>query len=573
MKILGINYGGHDTSASLTINGKLIAACEEERYNKEKHTREFPKLAIKDCLKIANLKLKDIDLIAFSSDPYLQIREKYLTLALKDDYRIKVIIDDIDRIKSVYNTENFLRKKTGFKKKIEFLNHHLCHHASTFYPSGFKKSLIVSYDGMGEIHSALFGVGDGNKINIFHDKNKYPNSLGLFYTAITFFLGWRIYCDEGIIMGLAPYGNSKAKVPGSNKSYIDYFREIIKIDKNDPLNYVINLEWISYHYQRNTWFSDKFFKLFGKPRKEGSKLTNHHKNIAAALQDRLEEIVITQLKIMKKKTKTNYLCISGGVGLNCSLNGKIQSSKLFKKIFIQPASGDAGVSYGACLLAEQKNNSKFKKIQTNDFYKGYTESKKNIQNSLKKSRLKYTDFKDEIYKKTAELLQKGKIVAWYQDGAEFGPRALGNRSILAKPFPVNIKDHINKNVKFREYFRPFAPAVLEEKLYEYFDIKQKSPHMLIACKVKKNKANKIPAVVHVDNSCRVQSVSKTSNSKFWKLINEFGKLTNIPVVLNTSFNVKGEPIVNDCDDAIRCFKKYNIDFLVIGTNLVEKLKR
>ena len=295
MKILGINYGGHDTSASLTINGKLIAACEEERYNKEKHTRAFPELAIKDCLKIANLKLKDIDLIAFSSDPYLKIREKYLALALKDDYRIKVIIDDIDKIKSVYNTENFLRKKTGFKKKIEFLNHHLCHHASTFYPSGFKKSLIVSYDGMGEIHSALFGVGNGKKINVFHDKNKYPHSLGLFYTAITFFLGWRIYCDEGIIMGLAPYGNSKAKVPGSNKSYIAYFREIIKIDKKDPLKYIINLEWISYHYQRNTWFSDKFFKIFGKPRKEGTKLTNHHKNIAAALQDRLEEIVITIL--------------------------------------------------------------------------------------------------------------------------------------------------------------------------------------------------------------------------------------------------------------------------------------
>lgn len=570
MKILGINYGGHDTSASLTINGKLIAACEEERYNKEKHTRSFPKLAIQDCLKISNLKLKDIDLIAFSSDPNLQIREKYLSLALKDEYRIKVLIDDIERIKSVYNTENFLRKKTGFKKKIEFLNHHLCHHASTFYPSGFKKSLIVSYDGMGEIHSALFGVGQGKKINIFHDDNKYPDSLGLFYTAITFFLGWRIYCDEGIIMGLAPYGNSKNKVPGTKKRYIDFFRDIIKIDKKDPLKYVINLNWISYHYQRNTWLSDNFFKIFGKPRKANSKITSHHKNIAAALQDRLEEIVLKQLKFMKKKTKTNYLCISGGVGLNCSLNGKIQSSKMFKKIFIQPASGDAGVSYGACLLAEQKNNSNFKKIATNNFYKGYSESEKKINLALKKSKIKYTDYKEKIYKKTADLLQKGRIVAWYQDGAEFGPRALGNRSILAKPFPSSIKDHINKNVKFREYFRPFAPAVIDENLYEYFDINQKSPHMLIACKVKKSKAAKIPAVVHVDNSCRVQSVSKKTNLKFWKLINEFKKLTNIPVILNTSFNVKGEPMVNDVKDALRCFKKYNIDFLVIGTNLVEK---
>ena len=543
MKILGINYLGHDTSASLTIDGKLIAACEEERYNKEKHTRAFPELAIKDCLKLAKLKLSDLDLIAFSSDPKLEIAEKYLIPAIKEKYRIKVIIDDIERIKKIYNIETFLRKKTGFKKKIEFLNHHLCHHASTFYPSGFKKSLIVSYDGMGEIHSALFGVGQDNKIKIFHDKNKYPDSLGLFYTAITFFLGWRIYCDEGIIMGLAPYGNSKCKVPGTNKRYIDYFRDILKIDKKDPLKYIINLDWISYHYQRDTWLSNKFFKLFGKPRKPESKITSHHKNIAAALQDRLEEIVLTQLKYMKKKTKTDYLCISGGVGLNCSLNGKIQSSKLFKKIFIQPASGDAGVSYGACLLAEQKNNLKFNKIKTNDFYKGYVESKKNIKKSIRNSQLIYKDYKNKIFEKTAELLKKGKIIAWYQDGAEFGPRALGNRSILAKPFPESVKDHINKNVKFREYFRPFAPAVLEEKLFEYFDISQKSPHMLIACKVKKNKKDVIPAVVHVDNSCRVQSVSKKTNLKFWKLINEFNKLTKIPVILNTSFNLGKCPLV------------------------------
>lgn len=571
MKILGINFGGHDTSASLTINGKLIAACEEERYNKEKHTRAFPELAIKDCLKIGNLKLKDLDIIAFGNDPFLQIKEKYLNLALKDNYRIKNIFDDIERIKKLYYTESFLRKKLGFRKKIEFLNHHLCHHASTFFPSEFKKSLIVSYDGMGEIHSALFGLGNGKKINIFHDKNKYPNSLGLIYSAITFFLGWRIFCDEGIIMGLAPYGNSNKKVPGSNVSYINYFRDIIKLDKKDPLKYLINLKWISYHYQKNTWFSEKFFKTFGKPRKAENKITSHHKNIAAALQYRIEEIVISQLKIMKKITKTNYLCISGGVGLNCSLNGKIQSSKLFKKIFIQPASGDAGVSYGACLLAEQKNNKKFKKIPTNDFYKGYMESEKKLKQKLNESGLKFTNYKDEIFRITAELLKKGKIVAWYQDGAEFGPRALGNRSILARPFPESIKDHINKNVKFREYFRPFAPAVMEEKLYEFFEINQKSPHMLIACKVKKNKSSLIPAVVHVDNSCRVQSVSKETNYKFWKLLNEFKNITNIPVILNTSFNVKGEPIVNDSEDAIRCYRKYNIDNLVMGTYLVEKL--
>lgn len=570
MKILGLNFGGHDTSACLTINGNLIAACEEERYNKEKHTRQFPEQAIKDCLKIANLKIKDIDIISYSNEPLVQIREKYLRLALQNNERIRVLLDDIERIKGLYNTEHLIRQKTGFKKKIEFLSHHLCHHASTFYPSGFKNSLIVSYDGMGEIHSSLFGVGTGKKIQIIHEENKYPDSLGLFYTAMTYFLGWKIYHDEGIIMGLAPYGNSKAIVPGGKKTYLDYFRDIIQIDKKDILKYKINSQWISYYEQRNTWFSEKFFNIFGKPRKPGSKIKTHHKNLAAALQDRLEEVVIKQLVYMQKKTKNKYLCISGGVGLNCSLNGKIQDLKIFKEIFVQPASGDAGVAYGACILSELNNNKKFKPKKNLDFYKGYRDNNFKIKQNLKKSKLKYFDHKEKIFNVTAKLLSKGKIIAWYQDGAEFGPRALGNRSILAKPFPIQIKDHINKNVKFREYFRPFAPAVIEEKLYDYFEIGQKSPHMLIACQAKKSNAHKIPAVIHVDNSCRVQSVSKKINYKFWKLIQEFDKLTKIPVILNTSFNIKGEPIVNTSEDAIRCFRKYNIDYLVLGSNLVKK---
>ena len=570
MKILGLHYGGHDTSASITINGKLIAACEEERYNKEKHTRKFPINAIKDCLKISKLKIDDIDIISYGNDPFLQIREKYLKLAIKDDYRIKAVIDDNLRIKNLFNTENLLREKLGFKKKIEFKNHHICHLASTFFPSGFKKSIIVSYDGIGEINSALFAVGDKNKIKVIHDKNKYPNSLGLFYTAITFYLGWKIYCDEGIIMGLAPYGNSKKKVPGKNKKYIDYFREIIKIDKKDPLKYIINLNWISYHNQRDTWLSNKFFNIFGKKRKEGSKILDHHKNIAAALQDRLEEVVIYQLRLLKKKTKTNYLCISGGVGLNCSLNGKISKSKIFKEIFVQPASGDAGTSYGACLVSEIKNNKNVKIKKNLDFYSGFRDNNKQILSNIKKSGLSFKDCKKKIFKETAKLLANGKIVAWYQDGAEFGPRALGNRSILSRPFPLEMKDHINKNVKFREYFRPFAPSVLEENLFDYFDINQLSPHMLIACQANKKRSNQIPAVIHVDNSCRVQSVSKTNNFKFWNLINEFKNTTKVPVLLNTSFNIKGQPIVNTSKDALECFAKYNIDYLVINNYLLKK---
>ncbi len=363
MKILGLNYGGHDTSACITINGKVIAACEQERYDYQKHSRNFPIDAINDCLKISNLKIDQIDVISFSNDPYLQIREKYIKLANKDNYRVDFLINDFDRIKKLSQTESFIREKLNFKKKIEFNEHHLCHLASTFFPSGFKKSLIVSYDGIGEIHSALFGIGNKNKIKVIHENNKYPDSLGLFYTAITFYLGWKTFCDEGIIMGLAPYGNSKKKLKKSNKSYINYFREIIKIDKKDPLKYIINKEWIDYHKIKNKWISNKFLEVFGPHRKPNSKILQHHKNIAAALQDRLEEIVIYQLKVLKKKTKSDYLCISGGVGLNCSLNGKIVEKKLFKEIFVQPASGDSGVAYGTCLYSHLKNNKKisFKK--------------------------------------------------------------------------------------------------------------------------------------------------------------------------------------------------------------------
>ena len=570
MKILGLNYGGHDTSACITINGKVIAACEQERYDYQKHSRNFPIDAINDCLKISNLKIDQIDVISFSNDPYLQIREKYIKLANKDNYRVDFLINDFDRIKKLSQTESFIREKLNFKKKIEFNEHHLCHLASTFFPSGFKKSLIVSYDGIGEIHSALFGLGNKNKIKVIHENNKYPDSLGLFYTAITFYLGWKTFCDEGIIMGLAPYGNSKKKLKKSNKSYISYFREIIKIDKKDPLKYIINKEWIDYHKIKNKWISNKFLKVFGPHRKQNSKILQHHKNIAAALQDRLEEIVIYQLKVLKKKTKSDYLCISGGVGLNCSLNGKIVGKKLFKEIFVQPASGDSGVAYGTCLYSHLKNNKKISFKKNHNFYLGSRSTKKEIIKILKKNNIKFKDHKNNIFKITASLINEGKIIGWFQGPSEFGPRALGNRSIICKPFPEKMRDHLNKNVKFREYFRPFAPAVLEENLFDYFEINQKSPHMLIACKVKKNKKNLIPAVVHVDDSCRVQSVSKKDNLKFWNLLNHFKNQSGIPILLNTSFNIKGQPIVNNPLDALKCFKKYNIDFLILDTLLVTK---
>jgi carbamoyltransferase len=572
IKVLGINYGGHDTSACIMINGKLIAACEQERYDYDKHSRNFPLEAINDCLKIAKIKIKDLDVVALGTNPATIIKERYLKKALYEKDRINFLLNDIEKIKKLNDMEPFIRKKLNFKKKIEFHSHHLCHLASTYYPSGFKESLLVSYDGTGEIDTGAFAHGKDGSIKIFKDaRNQYPNSLGLIYSAITYYLGWKHHCDEGIIMGLAPYGNPHAKLKNNKLSYIDIFRKIILYDKKkDELKYIINPEWISYHKIRDKWVSDKFIKTFGKKKPYTKKVSQHVKNIAAALQFRLEEVVLSQLKVLKKKKNSKYLCISGGVGLNCSLNGKIRESNIFKEIFIQPASGDAGVAYGACLLSTKKKIKNLKPLKNHNFYVGFRYNKNEIKKNLKINNLKFKDYKEKIYEKTSEYLEKGKIIGWYQGASEFGPRALGNRSILCKPYPEEMKDHLNINVKFREEFRPFAPSVLQENTEEYFEIKQKSPHMLMACKVKKSKKDIIPAVVHVDDTCRVQSVDKKVNLQFWNLINQFKKKTSIPVLLNTSFNIKGQPIVNTSEDAINCFLKYKIDILVLGSILIKK---
>ncbi len=570
MKILGLNLG-HDSSSALFINGDIIAACEQERYSKLKHTREFPTEAINDCLKIGKIKINDIDIISIGFLPKKHLDEFYLKPILNDSKKFGFIFDGIDRIKNLINLEEIIRDKLRYKNKIEFNNHHYCHLASTFYPSGFKKSLIVSYDGLGEYETGLIGIGKKDKIKIIYNKNQFPDSLGLIYSAVTHFLGWKAFYDEGIIMGLAPFGNPNKKIPNSKKKYLEVFRKIIQYKSG--LNYKINPEWITYNYERNSWLSKKFIKTFGKKRKYDSKINSHHKNIAAALQTRIEEIVIQQLKYLKKKYKIEKLCIAGGVGLNCSLNGKIKSSKIFKEIFIQPASGDSGLSYGAGLVTMIKSKKKYKDLKRRNFYLGSRFNNKEIKKTLLKYKNKISfNLEKNISKKSAEIISKGNILGWFQGAAEFGPRALGNRSILCKPFPNKMKNHMNKNVKFRENFRPFAPAILNNFAKEFFELDQESQHMLIATKVKNDKKKYIPATVHVDNSCRVQTVHEKTNKKFFDLINYFYKITNVPVVLNTSFNVKGQPIVNDPEDAILCFLKYRIDYLAIGDYIVKKSK-
>ena len=569
MKILGINIESHDTSAALIIDGRLICAFEEERFNKKKHTRAFPINAIKECLKFSKNKINSIDYIAVSTDPIRHIRKFWLEGAIKHDYRLKMMLDEKDSMQNFYNIENLIRSTLKYKKKIKYYKHHLNHLTSCYYPSNFKKALVVSYDGVGEGETGYFSIGNKNKIKVIHKNNLFPNSLGLLYAAITSYLGWRYSYDEGIIMGLASYGNPNSKIPKNKKTYIQVFREIINYKNN--LNINIDTDWITFHKERDTWISEKFIKVFGKKRKYENRLTQHHKDIAAALQLRLEEIVLHQLRFLKKKYKLSKLCLAGGVALNCSMNGMIAKSKIFDEIFVQPASSDAGLSIGAAINCSLEFQPKKKLIFESNCYLGSRYSNLEIKKVINifKNKVKIIRNKN-IYNFASNVLMKQKIIGWFQGAAEFGPRALGNRSILAAPSPTKIKDHINKNVKLRENFRPFAPAVLGEFASRYFNITQKSEYMLIAFDVKPKMKKHVSATVHVDNTCRVQTVTKDSNKRFYNLLKMMYEKTNNPVLLNTSFNIKGQPIVNSPEDAIKCFLKYKIDFLFIGDYILQK---
>jgi carbamoyltransferase len=567
MKVIGIRYGGHDSAASLMIDGKVIAASSQERYDYQKHSRAFPADAINDCLKTANLEINDLDEIAFANDPIYHINEFYLKTALNNQERIGFLIDDVERIRMNYEMEEITKRHTGYKGRVNFYRHHLCHLASAYYPSGFDKTIIVSLDGMGEMETGMYAKGENGNIQILHQDTKYPHSLGLLYSAITFYLGWRHHCDEGIIMGLASYGNPHETIPNTEMTYYELFSDII-IEKG-KYDYEINKDWVVYDKERNKWVSDKFYDLMGPKRDYEDKILPHHQHIAAALQLRLETIVLKHLKALKAETGLNKLCIAGGVGLNCSMNGAIEQSGLFQEIFVQPASGDDGSTLGACYVAAINAGEDIKPKKDHNYYLGSVFSDVEIAKAVEASGVSYSK-PENLYKATSDLLNGGQIIAWYQGRAEFGPRALGNRSILTKPFPASMKDYINAKVKFREEFRPFAPAVLKEHCSTYFDIKQESPHMLIACDAKLEKKQEIAATVHTDNTCRVQTVGEDNNYRFRKLLEAFYEDSGVPVLLNTSFNVKGQPIVNTPEEAINCFKSTAIDSLILGDYILSK---
>ena len=566
MLILGIFAYQHDASACLVEDGQLLSFVEEERLNREKHSSAFPELSIKYLLENHNKKIEEVDYITISWKPRLEILNNFYNVLKNFPKSLNLIkagatqneISLISRLKKQLYLKNEF-KKFGFdldsKTKIIEIEHHLGHAASVFLVSKFEDAAIITWDGRGESTSVLLSKGIRNKI-IKLKEIKIPNSIGIFYSAITKYVGFNLF-DEGKTMGLSAYGTDK---------YLKDFEDIIYVEKN---SFRINQKYFSYMtHGRNKFVSDNFIKKFGEPRKHNEKITQHYMDIAYAAQKKIEEVGLHLVRYIKKLCPSDNLCITGGVALNCIMNQKIVESQLFKNIFVQPIASDAGTSIGGAYYLYNSILNNDRNYIFKDIYLGPSFNESEIEEILKKMKCKYSK-SDNIYKDTAKLLANGKIIGWFQDKMEGGPRALGNRSILADPRSENIKDKLNLIVKKRESYRPFAPAVLDEKKKEYFKMNYSSDYMILSADVIDEKQRIIPAVTHVDGTARVQTVKKEINLKFWNLISEFEKITSVPVILNTSFN-ENEPIVCHPKEAIECFQRTKLDFLVLQNFILEK---
>ena len=464
------------------------------------------------------------------------------------------------------NAEKEIKSKIKFKGKIKFFNHHLCHVASSHFLSGNKSSCSVSIDGLGEIESSTIYEVKNNKFKLLK-RIDYPDSLGMFYSALTYYLGFRPNSSEGTMMALASFGNFNAKIPGKNITYYNAFKKIVKPSKDNIFR--LNLEWFNFPYSRQGWVSDKFIKYFGKIRAPGSKISTHHKNISSAAQKIFEDYYIKILNYSYNLTKSNNLTLSGGCALNCKANGLIFNQTNFKKVYIQPTAHDGGLSIGAAYLGYLESlNHKSKKKKNYEYthtYFGPSFSNNVIRKILDKFSISYK-YSNNYKIDCAKDLNNKKICGLFQGRMEFGPRALGNRSILSAPYPVNKKKIINNKIKHRESFRPFAPSILKDLYNKYYQKNHDSPFMLIATFLKLNDIRlkkDIIATLHNDFSARVQTVSKNTNKDYYQIINEFYKLSGVPVVLNTSFNDKGEPIVCSPIDALKSFLKTNLDILYL----------
>ena len=609
MYILGISAYYHDSAATLIENENILAAAQEERFTRIKHDSSFPKEAIKYCIRQEGISLEDISYIAFYDKPFIKFErllETYLSEAprglrsflmaipiwLKDKLFLKETL--IREFVSIYaeQKEQLTRKekkkfKSQIMNKLMFSEHHQSHAASAFYPSPYKESAILTIDGVGEWATTTISYGKENKINFLKEIH-FPHSLGLLYSAFTYYIGFKVNSGEYKLMGLAPYGKPK---------YVNLIKDKL-IDVKHDGSFRLNMKYFNFTHGL-TMTGNKFHELFGSsPRKNETEIKQKHMDIAASIQQVTEEIVLKLALHAKKITESQNLCLAGGVALNCVANGKILRSNTFKNIWIQPAAGDAGGSLGAAFSVyyDQLKNKRILIKNKIDSMKGSYLGPKFNNNECKKSldklNAKYEYFEDFnlLINEVSEQLALGKIVGWFQGRMEFGPRSLGNRSIIGDPRSKEMQSNMNLKIKYRESFRPFAPSVLAEKKNLWFDLDKQSPYMLLVSQVKKNKLksvknehqkltglekiniirSQIPAVTHVDLSARVQTVDKDINPKYHQLISKFEEKTGCPLIVNTSFNVRGEPIVCTPEDSYRCFMSTELDLLIMNNFLLLK---
>lgn len=572
MKIIGICAYHPDSSAGLIIDGKLISAVEEERFKRIKHWAGFPEESIKYCLKEAGIKLKDIDYVAIGRNTWSNLPKKikYMISKRPDFSLLK------DRLKNWGNVSGIKERlqKIQNAPNIKFMHveHHNAHIASSFFVSPFDKAAFLSLDGFGDFVSTRWGIGEGNRFETYGSVY-FPHSIGILYTAITQYLGFKKFGDEYKVMGLSAFGEP------------EYYNELKKLIKINNDSFKLNLDYFVHHLKNTnfSWdntephlknvYSENLVKKFGKPREYNEPIERKHKNMAASLQKLLENIVFEILKKLYENTKCPNLCISGGVGYNSSLNGKITEFTPFENVFIPPVAGDSGTSIGAAFYVYNYIYNNERKFTMEDAYFGphYTDSEiKNIIDKKITGNYRVKKMEDEeLFRYTAKALADVKIVGWFQGRMEIGPRALGARSIVVDPRRKEMKEILNERIKRREPFRPFAPSILEEYTGEYFENPCKEPFMQKVLKVKPEKREEIPAVVHIDGTGRLQTVNEKTNSRYYNLIKEFYKLTNVPLVLNTSFN-ENEPIVLSPDNAIDCFLRTKMDILVLQNFLIER---
>jgi carbamoyltransferase len=559
MNILGISCFYHDAAACVICDGKVIAAMSEERFNRDKSSPIFPLRAINFCLQKANLTVYDIDYVGFYEKPFLKFYRVLLSHLRSYPFSYRNFMETMPHwLEERLFIPLRLKNDLGYEGKTLFIKHHLSHAASAFLVSPFEEAAILTADGVGEWATLTMGIGRGKDIKIIKEMH-FPNSLGLLYTAITTYLGFEALRGEGKIMGLAGFGKA---------SYIDKFREMVTV--KDDGSFLIDQKFFGLN-KGSRMYSNRLLSVFGKAREPNADIQQRHCDIAASLQKFTEDTLVLIANHLYRQTKIDKLCLAGGLFLNCIANSKIIEQSPFKDVFIQPAAGDSGGALGAAAYIHNSLLGNPRTFLMNDAYLGPDFSPSQIKKALLNKGMDFKELPDaELFKYVARAISENKIIGWFQGRMEFGPRALGNRSILANPINPQMKDLLNAKVKKREAFRPYAPAVLEERVSEFFEGGQFSPFMLLSGVVKEDKKDIIPSVTHIDKTARLQTVNKNSNPRFWQLIREFENITGVPVLINTSFNLRGEPIVCTPEDAISCFTRSQMDCLVLGNYVLEK---